>query len=165
MVVLRGSIPLYTSNIFKMGTVYDLIKSVRETKSRLPDLTQKVVNSNKQEILDYNRQDQLFKKGETSDGTKIVPPYTNVTKNFKLLKGQPINRVTLFDTGSFYKGFEIKKNSKYQISIYSKDEKSGYLMDKYGNNIFGINKINQKKLNQDTIKPDLWKLIIQSLKL
>ena len=53
-----------------------------------------------EDIAEWNRR-QMY-AGKDSAGVKMVPPYTASTKKQKRKKGQPINRVTLKDTGAFY---------------------------------------------------------------
>lgn len=97
-------------------------------------------------ILDRNRQ-QMF-SGMRSDGSEISPPYTPLTKFLKAQKGQPFDRVTLNDTGSFYRlMFLTVRNGAFIID--SRDDKSEELQTKYGETIFGVNQQNINDLAPD----------------
>lgn len=135
-------------------TVFDYMQAVQMVIDSIPKETESIVQKNSEKILDLNRDNQLYDLGINSEGTKLFPPYANLTRQIKSNKLQPINHVTLFDTGEFYKGFRIKINYP-SFSIYSTDEKTGILQDKYGSNIFGLITENQKIVNYKIIKPEL----------
>jgi hypothetical protein len=94
-------------------------------------------------IMDTDRelariqQDQLY-SGKLSTGGWIFPQYSPSTKVRKRKKGHPFDRVTLKDTGEFYKGIIIDVRGDTFV-ITSGDEKTGKLEDKYGVQIFGLN--------------------------
>lgn len=69
--------------------------------------------------------------------------------------------VDLFLTGAFRSKFFIVVHDTY-AEINSTDEKTGKLMDKYGENIFGISKKNQHFI-AEAIKPILGNLIKKEL--
>lgn len=52
-------------------------------------------------------QEQLYQTGEDGLGNKLGS-YSPVTVKIKLAKGQPTDRITLKDTGDFYKSYIIK---------------------------------------------------------
>ncbi len=79
---------------------------------------------------------QLF-QGIESTGLAIIPSYTKRTKQIKAKKGQPTDRVTLKDTGSFYRGIRIDVVGEV-IRIDSVDPKKSDLETKYGKEIFGL---------------------------
>lgn len=134
-------------------TVYDYMQAVQKVINDIPKETERIINKNAEKIIDLNRDDQLYDLGINSDGG-LLKSYSPTTILFKRQEGKPYNRTTLFDTGAFYKGFKLKVN--YPIfSIYSTDEKSSMLQDKYGSNIFGLVTENQQKVNYEIIKPEL----------
>lgn len=57
-------------------------------------------------IIELNTRDQLYRKGINSEGESLGQ-YSEFTKDIKYDKGQPYDRVTLYDTGEFYKSFRI----------------------------------------------------------
>ena len=78
-------------------------------------------------IIELNTIDQLYNRGQDSTGDSIGEYETATiygTSKFKgkLEKGQPIDRVTLKDTGAFYESFgqttdeEVIKIMKNQVS-------------------------------------------------
>lgn len=141
-----------------MVTIDDYIKNLEKLISLIPDEVNNIIEFNKQEILDLNREKQLFDLGINSDGSRITPFYTNSTVNYKRKVFMPYNRVTLYDTGSFYKEFDFIK-AKNKITIFSRDSKTSDLQDKYGSKIFGLTKEHQLELNYEIIKPELLKFI------
>ena len=101
-------------------------------------LKRDAVQENDKELVEINRQKQLYEKGINAEGVEIwdYRPYKPSTQKKKAGKGQPYDRVTLKDTGKFYKGMLLKvKGDEYDID--STDETTRYLKDKYGD-IFGI---------------------------
>lgn len=104
----------------------------------LEQLKKRAVEDNDRELVEINRQKQLFEKGLNAEGVEIwsYRPYKPVTQMIKAEKGQPTDRVTLKDTGSFHKAmFLAVKGDSYEMS--SKDSKTQDLVQKYGD-VFGI---------------------------
>ena len=65
--------------------------------------------------------------------------YAPRTIKIKQAKGQPTNRVTLFDTGEFYASFVIKP-FKGGFTIDADDEKPDFdLFDEFGEDVVGLN--------------------------
>jgi len=135
-----------------------LLRVLRKTKKLDPfQLVDNIIRSNN--LLDYiiklNTESQLFNRGISTDGMKIVPPYAKTTKSIKRRKGQPSTRVTLKDTGDMYKTWEVKL-SKLYITITANLIKKGKNKDgnnidinleiKYGKNIVGLTDENLQKL-------------------
>jgi len=89
-------------------------------------------------IIELNTGDQLFKKGIDSKGISLGV-YAPFTIGEKKKKNQPTDRVTLKDTGDFYKTWTVMVNSNGDIIIEAdgdKDDKN--LMDVYGEDIVGL---------------------------
>lgn len=76
-------------------------------------------------------------RGLNADGSYIVPDYKPYTIIIKAKKRQPIDRVTLKDTGAFYDGIFVERRNE-TIFIDSADSKSEGLQAKYGEKIFGL---------------------------
>jgi hypothetical protein len=81
---------------------------------------------------------QLFQGVDRND-LAISPPYSSRTIAIKKTKGQPIDRVTLKDTGDFYRGILIDVRGDLFVTE-SADEKNLSLQNKYGKDIFGLNR-------------------------
>ena len=138
----------------------DFVKNVRDN---IPQQTEGIINRNKVEIIDLNRQSQLYDKGEDSLGLSLKP-YAFFTVQIKQLLGQPYDRTTLNYSGAFYDGFYLTiDKDNLVLTFNSTDRKTPDLIGKYGQNIFGLNLDNQQKLNYEIIKPELDKYISQYL--
>jgi hypothetical protein len=130
-----------------------------------------VIGSSKEiqeEILDLNRINQLFKKGiDSNEGdlnkmTQSGFGYSQFTIEKKRKKGQPTDRVTLFDTGEFYKSFRLTVHSTYmQISADGQKDESN-LFDDFGNDIVGLTE-ESISLIKSKILPDVQKYINRRL--
>lgn len=85
---------------------------------------------------------QLYEKGEDSTGKKLADiggDYSPLTKDIKQSKGQPIDRVTLRDTGEFYMSFTATPfKGGFTIDANPiKDETN--LFNEWGGNVLGLN--------------------------
>lgn len=125
-------------------------------------LTEEQVLITKEELLDLNTDEQLFLKGVDSKGESLGT-YTAFTKRAKQAKNQPSNRVTLKDEGDFYRGFTLE-GKRFPFSIDSTDEKRDKLVDKYGEDIFGITPDNTSKYAKETLLPNLQDALNEELK-
>jgi len=134
-------------------TIHDYLQSAKRAKNELPKAVETIVKNNKKQILDLNREKQLFEKGIDSDG-KLLKAYKPITVKIKKEKGEVYNRTTLLDTESFYNGFDLLIRNGV-ISIFSRDSKSMDLVDKYGN-IFGLIEDNQIIVNNKIVLPEIW---------
>ena len=112
------------------------------------------VEENESVILDLNANSQLFEEGITSRGIPIAnfAPYSPVTVEIKKMKGQPTNRVTLYDEGDFYESMFIVYVPDGFI-IRASDWKTEALMVKYGGDILGLTEENIKYLAEEFIVP------------
>lgn len=141
---------------FMIG-IEDYIKKLEFVRDNMSAEVASIINRNKEEILDLNRDNQLYDKGINSEGN-LLRRYSPSTVLFKKQEGKPYNRTTLFDTGYFTRSFDLL-NRNNTISIFSRDNKSAELQDKYGSNIFGLTKENENVYNYEIIKPELLKFI------
>ena len=146
-----------------MRTIKDYMDFVKNVRDNIPQQTEGIINRNKAEIIDLNRQAQLYAKGEDSLGLDLKP-YSFFTVQIKQLLGQPYDRTTLNYSGAFYDGFYLTVDKdNLMLTFKSTDRKTPDLIGKYGQNIFGLNYDNQQKLNYEIIKPELDKYIRQYL--
>lgn len=97
-------------------------------------------------ILDWNTEEQLYLKGQDSQGAAVEPPYRALTIQIKRMKGQPTSRVTLKDTGDFHRSFFVHW-SALEFRIMARDEKTEKLVRKYGPDIFGLDDDGQEELS------------------
>lgn len=115
-----------------------------------------IVEENEAFIVDMNAENQLYEQGVNSLGVEISDyrPYTPITIEFKRMKGQPTDRVTLRDTGDFESSFYIEVNDE-QFEIRASDPKTETLIRKYGREILGLTNENLSTLIRDCIYPEL----------
>lgn len=102
--------------------------------------TKDAIENTNEIALQLNR-DQMF-SGIRSDGSEITPKYRPLTVFLKAQEGRPTDRVTLNDTGSFYRYFILRIQGD-EFYIDSTDDKSTKLKTDYGEKIFGLTKQSQ----------------------
>lgn len=104
-------------------------------------------------ILDFveeaNTQDQLF-QGIDATGTtlkSIGGGYSPLTILIKTRKGQPTNRVTLKDTGAFYKSIRAMAVGNGDLEIDANYMKQGTdLRTRWGKNLLGLTQLKKDEL-------------------
>ena len=85
---------------------------------------------------------------------RIHPPYALRTIQKKIKKGQPIDRVTLKDTGDFYNSlYVVFEEDGFRIA--SNDEKAKYLIAKYGEPILRLDDRDFTRFLRYYIRPAL----------
>jgi len=110
------------------------------------DAFKRAVKKNRRAIIQLNL-DQLDKGLDAN--SRSLGKYARLS-----YKGR-LRPVDLLDTGRFRRAFEVEVDDT-GITIYSIDVKTDLLVEKYGENIFGLNATNAKKLMQ-IVKPDFEK--------
>lgn len=140
----------------------NVIKGLEQVRQELPKITEIIIEQSKTKILDLIREDQLFERG--IDGTgQPLQPYAPFTIAVKRAEGRDPNIVTLFDTGDFYRGFDLLFTDQFSVGVFSRDDKTPKLVQKYGNEIFTFTIENNQVLNEDIIKPQLIEWILQQI--
>lgn len=114
--------------------------------------------ANEKLVLDLNREHQLFDLGENYDGSPVRPAYKPYTVFLKKQKGQPYDRVTLRDTGDFYKSFKLQRRGD-ELWIVATDWKTVKLIAKYGHKILGVNEDGMDFLKRSVVAPALLKAL------
>lgn len=96
-------------------------------------------------ILSRNIYSQLFDEGIDSAGKKLRSDfatfgqvYSANTINIKQDKGQPVDRVTLFDTGAFYASFRLELEGKNFIINANTIKEDSDLIEVWGPDILGL---------------------------
>lgn len=143
-------------------SIENFIYDLERLKVSLPTEAERLIKGElKEQIIDLNREDQLFNQGIDSNG-KFLGYYSSFTIMEKKQRGLPYNRTTLFDSGDFYNGFDllISENS---IRFFSRDSKTLLLQDKYDSGIFGLIKSNAEKMNYMLLAPKLEEFIRKSI--
>ena len=133
--------------------IQDKINQLKKVQKNLSNSVLGAVKDYEAEILDLNTDDQLFQKGIDSEGRRIEPGYRPLTIQIKRSKGQPTNRVTLKDTGSFHNSFAIEFQND-GFAIVTDDNKTKKIERKYGNKIAGLTDENLQEVIE-MLKPDL----------
>lgn len=107
-------------------------------------------------IVKMITQEQLYDFGIEGRGIEIssYSPYRPRTVKYKIRKGQPYDRVTLKDTGEFYASLHVECDDE-GFYVTSSDDKSQFLLKKYGKTIFRLTDKNLKVLLHDYIRPSL----------
>lgn len=127
-------------------------EAVREALNQHPDQIESLLK------------DQL-QEGISSTGKKIAPKYTDFTQQKKAEKGQPYDRVTLYDEGDLYRSIFLETMPQaFNLDVF--DWKAQKLREKYeprSGKIFALTKEHIKQVAQ-IIKPDLEKILIQQIR-
>lgn len=144
-------------------TLRNLEYRLRAFKDNLPGLLEEVVHSKEDVIIAAITNDQLFRRGVNGRNVKIMSymPYRPSTIRKKKKKGQPTTRVTLKDTGEFYESMFVVFDSE-GFYITSSDDKTKYLVKKYGNTIFRLTDKNLTRILRSHIRKELVKHIKQA---
>jgi len=135
------------TKVFRNTIFYLQAKKVL-SKLRDPDRVFKLVLNNtevKDMIIDLNTEKQLYEKGINSLG-RSLGRYSEITIMIKKFEGKPFDRVTLKDTGDFYRTFKVEvRKGEIVISANTiKDDDD--LIEKYGSEIIGLTDENLEKL-------------------
>lgn len=143
------------------ATIRNLTYRLRRFKDELPRLLEQAIYEKEQEIVNAVANDQLYRRGITGRGVKIMDyePYSPVTVKIKKKKGQPTTRVTLRDTGSFHNEMYVvaDENGFYVTSL---DGKTEALKARYGDDIFRLTNQNLTRI----VRVHLKKAIVKQLK-
>jgi hypothetical protein len=140
-------------------TVSDYLEKVMRVKSQIGNEVDDIIRSKEEEILDLNREDQLFNKGIDTDGL-LLGQYARTlngsTRGYPKTQGDPFN---FYDTGSLFNGFSLlSEGNANKVVISNSDSKVSQLTTQYGNFV-GLTEENQYKLNYDIIYPELMAFI------
>lgn len=103
------------------------------------------------EVTEANK--SMLWEGKKSDGSDM-PMYANRS-----------GKIRLYDEGFFYQGFFVKRTGSFPIVIDSGDEKRNMLVGRYGETIFGLDKIALAELVKDHILPTFIQKIKNELEL
>lgn len=136
-----------------LNTILTFESRLKETQEQLENgsLMETAVIAHEAEIIKAN-QEQLYEYGQNPLGLSLGE-YTPITKKIKIRRGQPIDRVTLYDTGEFYAGFRVLTDNT-GFSVTSDDWKTEELLKRWGS-IFGLTIANRLHLAWSLLFPDL----------
>jgi hypothetical protein len=135
-----------------MDILIDRLQKATEIMRLERIMRQVFVNENLDAVIsDMNTEGQLW-FGIRADETAIEPAYTRRTVTRKLKRGQPVDRVTLKDTGRFYASFRAILLPSGDIDIDATDSKIDALEAKYGDTITGLTPGNTERLRQRILR-------------
>lgn len=128
------------------------------------EIAKKIVRDNYNILIDMNAQDQLYAKGVNRLGVRIdeYQPYRPLTIKVKIEKRQPYDRVTLKDTGEFYDSFYVE-TAEDRFYIKASDEKTNWLIKKYGAEIFGLTNDSLAEFINDYVKDEAYNRVKEIL--
>lgn len=128
------------------------------------EIAKKIVRNNDNILIDMNAQDQLYAKGVNRLGVRIdeYQPYRPLTIKVKIEKRQPYDRVTLKDTGEFYDSFYVE-TAEDRFYIKASDEKTNWLIKKYGAEIFGLTNDSLAEFINDYVKDEAYNRVKEIL--
>lgn len=115
-------------------------------------------------IIYLNTEEQLYKGKDATnkDLEDIGGGYSAFTIAYKQAFGQPTDRVTLKDTGAFYKSFEVEvETDKLIIDAYYLKEGED-LRERWGENLAGLTSESKAKLIEKLL-PKLRLFILEFL--
>ena len=104
------------------------------------------------EILDYNTEEQLFKRGQDATGAKLPGPYSPYTIQIKLATGLPTRWITLYQDGDFHQSYFITWQDT-EFKIGADDWKAAKLTREYGPEIFGLDENGIQELIDNLRQP------------
>lgn len=138
------------------ASIRNLTYRLRAFKEALPFLLGDIIKAKEGVIVSAIANDQLFKRGITGRGVKIMDyaPYAASTIRAKKKKGQPTTRVTLRDTRAFHQAmFVVFDEDGFYIT--SEDPKTEKLRAKYGDDIFRLTNENFNRILRNHIRKEL----------
>jgi hypothetical protein len=146
--------------------INDLIEKFKKVGEELDtgEIAKKIVRDNDNILIDMNAQDQLYAKGVNRLGVRIdeYQPYRPLTIQVKIEKRQPYDRVTLKDTGEFYDSFYVE-TAEDRFYIKASDEKTNWLIKKYGAEIFGLTNDSLAEFINDYVKDEAYNRVKEIL--
>ncbi len=104
-------------------------------------------------IVDLNTEDQLFRGTDATGKTlsSIGGAYSFRTVEEKRRKGQPFDRVTLKDTGDFYKSFNVDIQPKFIQIVADFFKENQDLRERWGDNLAGLDDKSREELREELI--------------
>ena len=133
--------------------ITEYIQKLQQVKNEIPIEVSKIIYTNEIQIIDLNREEQIYKQGIGVLGNPLGNYQgfkTGQGKGFPKNRG---DRFNLYDTGALYDSFEIKTDG-HKLTISNSDSKVGLLEAKVGEFI-GLTPDSQDKMNNQIILPKL----------
>lgn len=134
-------------------SIRNLAYRLRKFKDVLHQELAEEIKSNEPIITEMVRM-QLH-AGTDGYTSSIQPPYTARTIKNKIKKGQPVDRVTLRDTGDFYKSLRVEFDEDGFYITSTDEDLMNLLKEKYGSPILRLSDSNMSILLHEFIRPSL----------
>ena len=113
----------------------DVLDTLLSLEGKENDIIEEITKQKEtQEFLIFVLQEQLFQSGEDGLGNTLGD-YTPFTVSVKRSKGQPTDRITLKDTGDFYKSYFITSFKGGFIIDANAKKKDTDLFERYGDDV------------------------------
>jgi len=151
----------------QLTAIRNLFSNVKKLDS--DKLLKKVLSNTslEQDIIDLNREDQLYERGVTVDGLSLgeySPATIHGTSNFKgkIEKGQRYDHITLNDTGATYESEKFVNNNDGFLLTINTNLHGIDLEEKFGK-IVGLDEKN-KSVVREWIKDPLLSLVRSEIK-
>lgn len=128
-------------------TIAECTRRVGEAAAGIDGELKAILERQEGEVV-LMQQDRLF-EGKRSDESEIEPFYTPITIKRKQRKGQPADRVTLRDTGAFYRSIFAEVQGE-ELMIDARDRKRDSIVERYGEKIFGLTKDDKETLKAES---------------
>lgn len=128
-----------------MVSIDEQIRLWKQIPTKQGEAINRIIKRHEAEILRWNTEDQLNKKGIGGDSAELNPKYARSTIKRKSRLGQTTSHVTLRDTETFHDNFTIIYEAD-QVEIISQDSLTAHLRSRYGKEIFGLTEENMNKL-------------------
>jgi hypothetical protein len=101
-------------------------------------------------VLNLNKNNQLYDSGVDANGNRLISEFARFGRVYadrtiieKEATNQPTDRVTLKDSGDFYRSFDLELTSNNDFLITADTTKSDNdLIDVWGEDILGLTKEN-----------------------
>ena len=133
----------------------DGLNKLQELKARLRNLPDATIEMMKEVFKDIapvveDLNIEQLNRGERADGSSL-PNYSivSVTKF-----GKTPGPMNLHDRGPFWQGITLEVHDD-GVELVGKDFKTDMLQLRYGDEIIGLQEDNQRKVEQDYLKPEL----------
>lgn len=138
------------------ASLRNLVYRLRKFKDILERELPSIILELEPVILSMITENQLYEKGVNQKNIELssYAPYRPSTIQRKLKKGQPVDRVTLRDTGKFYRSLFLVLDSG-GFYVDSNDPKAQKLLAKYKPEILGLTNANFSRLLREFIRPRL----------
>ncbi len=145
-----------------MQTILGLYRKVSALDTEA--VIESAIVQTKEVIADLNA--EQMNKGLRADGSEITPSYSPLTIAIKEEKGQPTDRVTLKDTGDYYKAIRVEVSSGGETKVINNDPKAEKLNKKYSKakgNILGLSDPYRREYLNDHLRPTFSKNIEEAI--